>query len=76
MFMATVDVPCIGRASWPTRPPARPPHVAEGTRDSLAGASHAPLEDWREEMPWMSLYFSAGVWISLSLIRAPRSRWA
>ena len=29
-------------------------------------------DDWKDEMPWMSLYFSAGVWISLSLIRAPR----
>jgi hypothetical protein len=30
------------------------------------------FEDWRDEMPWMTLYFSAGVWISISLIRAPR----
>jgi hypothetical protein len=25
-------------------------------------------------MPWMTLYFSVGVWISLSLIRAPRAK--
>ena len=29
------------------------------------------IEDWRWEMLWMSLYFSFGVWISVSLIRAP-----
>lgn len=29
-------------------------------------------EDWKHEMPWMTLYFSAGVWISLALSRAPR----
>ena len=28
-------------------------------------------EDWRGEVPWMSLYFSTGVWVSLSLVRAP-----
>ena len=30
------------------------------------------VEDWREEIPWMTLYFSTGVWVSLSLVRAPR----
>ena len=30
------------------------------------------FEDWRHEIPWMSLYFSAGVWISIALMRAPR----
>jgi hypothetical protein len=30
------------------------------------------LEDWRHEVPWMSLYFSVGVWISIALMRAPR----
>jgi hypothetical protein len=28
-------------------------------------------EDWRSEVAWMSLYFSVGVWISISLIHAP-----
>jgi len=27
------------------------------------------LEDWRSEMPWMSLYFSVAVWISIVLSR-------
>jgi hypothetical protein len=28
-------------------------------------------EEWRTEMPWMSLYFSVGVWCSLALIHVP-----
>jgi hypothetical protein len=27
-------------------------------------------EDWRSEVPWMSLYFTVGVWISVSLVYA------
>jgi hypothetical protein len=30
--------------------------------------------DWVDEMPWMSLYFTAGVWISIALVRAPPAR--
>jgi hypothetical protein len=29
---------------------------------------------WKTEMPWMSLYFSVAVWISISLIHAPSFR--
>lgn len=28
-------------------------------------------EDWQSELVWMSLYFSVGVWASISLIHAP-----
>ena len=27
--------------------------------------------DWKSEVPWMSLYFSAAVWLSIALIHAP-----
>jgi hypothetical protein len=27
--------------------------------------------DWKSEMPWMSLYFSVAVWLSVALIHAP-----
>ncbi|MEA2696567.1 MAG: hypothetical protein QOI66_838, partial [Myxococcales bacterium] len=30
--------------------------------------------DWKEEMPWMSLYFSAGVWVSIGVAQAAASR--
>jgi hypothetical protein len=29
-------------------------------------------EEWRTEMPWMTLYFSVCVWWSLALVHAPR----
>ncbi len=29
-------------------------------------------EDWRNEVAWMSLYFSVAVWMSISLIHAPQ----
>jgi hypothetical protein len=29
-------------------------------------------EEWRTEIPWMSLYFSVGVWCSMALVHAPR----
>jgi hypothetical protein len=74
MFMATVDVPMYrSRVRADTAANKTFLTVGEGTRDSLVRlVVTRRWEDWREEMPWMSLYFSAGVWISLSLIRAPR----
>ena len=32
--------------------------------------SHA-WQDWQSEIAWMSLYFSAAVWLSIALIHAP-----
>jgi hypothetical protein len=29
-------------------------------------------DEWHAEIPWMSLYFSVGVWFSLALVHAPR----
>jgi hypothetical protein len=29
-------------------------------------------EEWRTEIPWMTLYFSVGVWCSIALVHAPR----
>ena len=26
---------------------------------------------WREDMPWLTLYFSAGVWLSIALVEVP-----
>jgi hypothetical protein len=74
VFMATVDVPMYRRRvhaddelgkSFVT--------VAEGFADSARRrVVTREWDDWKDEMPWMSLYFSAGVWISLSIITAPR----
>ncbi len=71
IFMCSVDVPMY-RSRWKADQ-ARGKHylsVADGWSD----ASHRRVltrawADWRDEMPWMSLYFTAGVWISISMIR-------
>ena len=46
--------------------------VAQGLLD-VSGrwvVSHR-WEDWRNEVAWMSLYFSVAVWLSIGLIHAP-----
>ena len=43
--------------------------LATGLRDSqLRRHSTFAWEDWREEVPWMTLYFSIGVWTSLAMV--------
>jgi hypothetical protein len=45
--------------------------VADGLRDALVRRRVAQgWGEWRPEVPWMSLYFSVGVWLSLGLIFA------
>jgi hypothetical protein len=74
MFMSTVDVPMYAsrvRADAATGKAFLT--IGQGVVDSARRrVVTRRWEDWRDEMPWMTLYFSAGVWISLSLIRAPR----
>jgi hypothetical protein len=74
LFMCTVDVPMYLRR-WRADEAAGRPYLSlrQGWRD--AGRRRIVTrrwEDWREEIPWMSLYFSGGVWLSLALMRAPR----
>jgi hypothetical protein len=46
--------------------------LGQGLRDSaLRRVVTSRWEDWSGEIPWMSIYFSSGVWVSLSLVRAP-----
>jgi hypothetical protein len=42
--------------------------LASGLRDT-GRRRHPTLawEDWRAEVPWMTLYFSVGVWTSLAM---------
>jgi len=49
--------------------------VLQGLRD-VSGrwtVSYRP-EDWKNEVIWMSLYFSVAVWLSIALIHAPAAR--
>ncbi|HTB57731.1 MAG TPA: hypothetical protein VLC06_07640 [Polyangia bacterium] len=78
VFMSTVDVPMYLRR-WRADEQSKRPYLTfvEGVRD--AGFHRVVTRDWdpwREEVPWMSLYFSTGVWVSLWLIRAAPARRA
>jgi hypothetical protein len=45
--------------------------IAQGLRDaSERRVVSFRWEDWKSEVAWMSLYFSVGVWMSISLIHA------
>jgi hypothetical protein len=68
-FLATVDVPMylsrwradVARGNKCLRP-------LEGLRDvSTRWVVTHDLAAWKEEIPWMSLYFSGAVWASLAL---------
>jgi len=74
LFMVSVDVPMYwsrwkaGQASG-----AHYLTLGEGWMDAQQRrVVTRRWEDWHQEVPWMSLYFSVGVWISLALVRAPR----
>ena len=73
VFLATIDVPMyFNRWRGDTAAGARYFSLGDGFRDAATRwIVTMRLEDWRWEMLWMSLYFSFGVWISVSLIRAP-----
>ena len=68
--MLAVDVPMYlvrwrhGRSSG-----VRYLSLTEGVRDTLQRRQVASRwSDWRPEVPWMSLYFSVGVWLSLCFV--------
>jgi len=68
-FLVVVDVPMYVRR-WRIERAAGTPllHPLVGLRDSATRwtVTH-DIEHWREEIAWMSLYFSAAVWGSLAL---------
>ena len=76
LFMATVDIPMY-LTRW------RADQAAGRAYLSLGAGLHdvatrwvvtREWQAWRTEMPWMSLYFSVAVWISLALaIPSPAS---
>ena len=71
-FMFSFDVPTYA-ARWSADQAAGKHYltIAEGLQDVAHRrvVSHR-WDDWKTEVVWMSLYFSAAVWISISLIQA------
>jgi hypothetical protein len=68
-FLATVDVPMyLGRWRAEVASGNRPLSALEGLRDaSLRWVVTHDLAEWKDEIAWMSLYFSGAVWSSLAL---------
>jgi len=72
-FMCTVDVPTyLVRWSHDQQVGRRYLTVGEGWHDaSTRWVVTDAWSEWHEEIPWMSLYFSVGVWVSIALTRLP-----
>lgn len=66
-FLMTVDIPMyLGR--WRAEVGGRRLKPLEGLRDvSMRWVVTHDLAEWKDEIAWMSLYFSAAVWASLAL---------
>eukprot|EP00759_Apiculatamorpha_spiralis_P006694 PhF_6_TR13930/c0_g1_i1/m.22399 len=70
-FMVTVDVPMY-YTRWQASDSASYKSLYDGLMDSIYKYRvSAKIEDWVEEMPWMTGYFSGAVWLSLLLCHVP-----
>ncbi len=72
-FMATVDVPMyVGRLFQDLASGKEYLGFLDGLRDlnTRWQVTH-DIQEWRTEIPWMSLYFSVAVWVSLALCYVP-----
>jgi hypothetical protein len=70
LLMLAVDVPMyLARWRHARSSGVRYLSLMEGVRDALQRRQVAHRwSEWRPEVPWMSLYFSVGVWLSLCLV--------
>jgi hypothetical protein len=73
-FMCTVDIPMyVSRWLADEATGREYLSVAQGLADVASRLSVTlAWDEWRTEIPWMSLYFSVGVWCSIAIIHAPR----
>jgi hypothetical protein len=70
-FMFSFDVPTYA-ARWAADQAAGKHYstITQGLQDVARWRVSYRWQDWKSEVVWMSLYFSAAVWISISLIQA------
>ena len=70
VFMVAVDVPMYLQRWHASGETALP--LAIGMAEVLRRCVPTPLvAAWREDIPWLTLYFTAGVWLSIALVDAP-----
>jgi hypothetical protein len=69
VFLATIDVPMyLARWQAENADSVGPLSLLEGLRDaSVRWVVTHDIAEWKDEIAWMSLYFSAAVWASLAL---------
>ena len=70
-FMVLVDVPMYF-TRWRAEQAsgvATPSALSVLVDSRLRSVVNFRWEDWRAEIPWMTLDFSVGVWVSIALIR-------
>jgi hypothetical protein len=69
-LILVVDVPLyVVRWRSSKRAGLRYLRIVEGLKDAVMRRRGTQRrDDWRSEMLWMTLYFSAGVWVSLGMI--------
>jgi hypothetical protein len=73
-FMGTVDIPMYV-SRWHADEASGREYLSlrQGLHDAWSRRVVTfDWEQWRPEIPWMSLYFSVAVWWSLALVHAPR----
>jgi hypothetical protein len=70
LLILAVDIPLyITRWRLGKRAGLRYLRVVEGLKDAVVRRRVTQARaDWQKELPWMGLYFSAGVWVSLAII--------
>jgi len=74
LFMTTVDVPMYW-SRWQVQLTADASYLSlsQGWADaSRSCVVSFDIDTWREEIPWMTLYFTVAVWVSVWLPHAPR----
>jgi hypothetical protein len=69
VFLATIDVPMyLARWRIDAANGLKCLSLLEGLRDvTVRWIVTRDMAEWKDEIPWMSLYFSAAVWASLAL---------
>jgi hypothetical protein len=73
-FMCTVDIPMY-LSRWLADEASGRQYLAlgQGLQDAWSRRVVTfAWEEWRTEIPWMTLYFSVCVWWSIALVHAPR----
>lgn len=70
ILILTVDIPLyIARWRIAKRAGLRYLRIIDGLKDAVARCRATQTrDDWQKEFLWMTLYFSAGVWVSLGIV--------